>query len=63
MDVSTKNVANAAATDDDVTTASKLSGDEMAIIFSFLHMRDIMRLRRVCSKWKEAAKKTIVPPN
>jgi hypothetical protein len=42
-------------------TANKLSGDEVAIIFSFLTPKVIMRLRRVCSKWRDATQITIVP--
>jgi len=54
-------VAHTDHDDDDVTTADKLSGDEVAIIFSFLPMRNIMCLRRVCTTWRDATKKTIVP--
>eukprot|EP00985_Skeletonema_marinoi_P020645 scaffold12330_cov83-Skeletonema_marinoi.AAC.24 len=39
----------------------KLSADEFAIIFGFLSHVDIMRAR-VCTTWREAAKKTLVPP-
>jgi hypothetical protein len=31
------------------------------IIFSFFNYSDIMRLRRVCKTWRDAAKKTLVP--
>eukprot|EP00985_Skeletonema_marinoi_P001686 scaffold682_cov73-Skeletonema_marinoi.AAC.1 len=48
--------------DDDLTaTINKLTGNVLAIIFGFLHLKDIMRLRCVCSDWKDAAKGTIVP--
>jgi hypothetical protein len=36
-------VAHTDHDDDDLTTADKLSGDEIAVIFSFLQWRDIMR--------------------
>ena len=48
--------------DDDFATADKLGGDEIAIIFGFLPLKDIMRLRRVCEKWRDAGAKTMVPP-
>ena len=38
----------------------ELSIDEVAIIFGFLSYTDIMRAR-VCTSWREAAKKTLVP--
>ena len=41
---------------------AEASADEVAIIFSFLHPEDILRLRRVCTTWRDAAKKTLVPP-
>ena len=44
----------------DVETTEVLSTDEAAVIFSFLSHQDIMRAR-VCTAWKEAAKKTLVP--
>ena len=37
------------------------SVDVLANIFAFLGVKDIMCKRRVCKKWKEAARKTIVP--
>jgi len=43
------------------SAANELSGDVIAIIFGFFPPDDIMRMRRVCRKWREAAKKTIVP--
>eukprot|EP00984_Skeletonema_dohrnii_P038137 scaffold41013_cov250-Skeletonema_dohrnii-CCMP3373.AAC.7 len=50
--------------DDETVATEDLSIDEVAIIFSFLpHVVDIMRARRVCVAWREAAKKTIVPPS
>eukprot|EP00984_Skeletonema_dohrnii_P022727 scaffold11824_cov78-Skeletonema_dohrnii-CCMP3373.AAC.1 len=52
-----------ALTDDTVEeTAEVLSADEVAIIVSFLSDADIMRAR-VCTTWRDAAKKTIVPPS
>lgn len=39
--------------------AEELSADEVAIIFSFLNHVDIMHAR-VCTLWREAAKKTLV---
>eukprot|EP00985_Skeletonema_marinoi_P004287 scaffold1879_cov97-Skeletonema_marinoi.AAC.2 len=47
-------------TDDE--TAEELSADEVAIIFGFLSPYDIMRAR-VCKTWRDAAKKTAVPPS
>eukprot|EP00984_Skeletonema_dohrnii_P006056 scaffold2141_cov223-Skeletonema_dohrnii-CCMP3373.AAC.4 len=44
------------------TTAEEVSADEVAIIFSFLPHQDIMRAR-VCKAWRDAAKKTLVPPS
>ena len=41
-------------------SAEEVSSDEVAIIFSFLSPYDIMHAR-VCTTWREAAKKTIVP--
>jgi hypothetical protein len=40
--------------------AGELGTDEVAIIFSFLPYYDIMRAR-VCTTWRDAAKKTLVP--
>ena len=42
-------------------TANELSGDVVAIIFGCFPPKDIMRMRCVCKKWREAAKGTIVP--
>ncbi len=42
-------------------TAGDVSVDVLAIIFAFLGVKDIMLKRRVCKKWKEAVKMTIVP--
>eukprot|EP00985_Skeletonema_marinoi_P020629 scaffold12330_cov83-Skeletonema_marinoi.AAC.8 len=46
---------------EDEETADEVSSDEVAIIFGFLSHVDIMRDRRVCTTWRDAAKKTIVP--
>jgi len=43
-------------------TDEELSSDEVAIIFSFLQPNDIMPAR-VCTTWRDAAKKTVVPPS
>lgn len=40
--------------------AEELNSDEVAIIFSFLPHSDIMRAR-ICTTWRDAAKKTLVP--
>ncbi len=40
----------------------ELSADEVAHALSFLCLREIMPLRSVNMTWKDAAKKTIVPP-
>eukprot|EP00985_Skeletonema_marinoi_P006902 scaffold3013_cov112-Skeletonema_marinoi.AAC.8 len=42
-------------------TDEELSSDEVAIIFSFLQPNDIMPAR-ICTTWRDAAKKTLVPP-
>ncbi len=42
--------------------AGELSVDEVAFIFGFLSHVDILRAR-VCTTWREAAKKTFVPPS
>eukprot|EP00984_Skeletonema_dohrnii_P008179 scaffold3005_cov102-Skeletonema_dohrnii-CCMP3373.AAC.4 len=42
-------------------TDEELSSDEVAVIFSFLQPKDIMPAR-VCTTWRDAAKKTLVPP-
>jgi hypothetical protein len=47
--------------DDEATVAVHQLEDIMANILSWLHMKEIMAKRRVCKKWKEAVKKTIVP--
>lgn len=46
----------------DDTAREEIGADEVAIIFSFLSHSDIMRAR-VCTTWRDAAKKTIVPPS
>eukprot|EP00984_Skeletonema_dohrnii_P024924 scaffold14060_cov71-Skeletonema_dohrnii-CCMP3373.AAC.1 len=48
---------------DEDKTGEELSADEVAIIFSFLPHQEIMQARRVCKTWRDAAKKTIVPPS
>ncbi len=45
----------------DTATAASISSDELANIFGYLGPLEILPLRRVCKKWNEAAKKTIVP--
>eukprot|EP00984_Skeletonema_dohrnii_P016873 scaffold7561_cov227-Skeletonema_dohrnii-CCMP3373.AAC.6 len=45
---------------DDDDTAEVVSADEVAIILGFLSHVDIMRAR-VCTTWRDAAKKTLVP--
>ena len=45
------------------TTADNLSADIVAMIFGYFDPADIMCFRRVCTKWRDAAKKTIVPLN
>ncbi len=56
--------AETAAADQMAASANDLSIDVLADIFGFLDgAKDIMQKRRVCKKWKEAVKKTIVPPN
>jgi len=47
---------------DNDETPEDLGTDEVAIIFSFLSPYDIMP-SRVCKTWRDAAKKTVVPPS
>eukprot|EP00984_Skeletonema_dohrnii_P036432 scaffold37414_cov255-Skeletonema_dohrnii-CCMP3373.AAC.2 len=47
------------ALDDNTTEKGRI--DEVAIILSFLPRKDIMRARQVCTTWRDAAMKTIVP--
>ena len=44
-------------------TIAELSDDDIPCILSFLTLKEIMPKRRVCKKWKEAVRKTIVPPS
>jgi len=54
--------AVSANSSDHMVTLDDLSVDVLADIFGFLDgPKDIMCKRRVCRKWKEAVKKTIVP--
>lgn len=48
---------------DDINNSSlnNLSADELANILGCFGPNEILRLRRVCHKWSEAVKKTIVP--
>src|SRR6056300_1229391 len=47
---------------EEAASADDLSVDVLPNIFGFLRgAKEIMRQRRVCKKWKEAVKKTIVP--
>jgi len=46
----------------DAAEEEELSTDDVAIIFGFLSYQDIMRAR-VCTTWRDAAKKTLVPPS
>ena len=55
------NVAHLADGSGGNNASALLSVDEVAIIFGFLDHADIMRAR-VCATWREAAKKTLVPP-
>jgi hypothetical protein len=43
-------------------TADQVDEDLLAMVLGYHCLFDIMRLRCVCKKWKEAARKTIVPP-
>jgi len=49
---------------DDVVsvTIDQLEDNLLADVFGWLSVEEIMGKRCVCNKWKEAAKKTIVPP-
>ncbi len=47
--------------DDRCASAGDLSTDVLANVLGYLGVKEIMPKRRVCKKWKEAAKKTIVP--
>ncbi|KAK1734559.1 hypothetical protein QTG54_014807 [Skeletonema marinoi] len=51
---------DAAAEEVDPAVVNQLDDNVIAIIFSCLGPVDIMRMRRVCKKWRDAAKKTIV---
>ena len=51
----------AAAANMAIIINEKMSADMMAIIFSFLPPKDIMRAR-LNRKWRDAAAKTMVPP-
>ena len=44
------------------TTVECLIADQIAIIFGFLKHNEIMHAR-VCTTWRDAAKKTLVPPS
>ncbi len=58
------NLAEAAAGHQMTVSAGDLSVDVLANILGFLGgAKDIMQRRRVCKKWKEAVKITIVPLN
>jgi hypothetical protein len=46
-----------------IISVVELSKDVIPSILSFLPMNEIMLKRRVCKNWKEAVKKTIVPPS
>ncbi len=55
--------AASADSSDYAVSLGDLSVDVLADIFGFLDgPKDIMCKRRVCKKWREAVKKTIVPP-
>jgi hypothetical protein len=49
--------------DDVAAVAVHQLEDIVADILAWLRVEEIMCKRRVCKKWKEAAKKTIVPPS
>jgi len=48
--------------DEETTVAVHQLEDIMADILAWLCVEEIMGKRRVCKKWKEAARKTIIPP-
>ena len=50
------------AADDVVFVTIDQLDDVLADVFGWLRVEEIMGKRCVCKKWKEAAKKTIVPP-
>src|SRR5210317_642435 len=55
--------AASADSSDHMVTLNDLSADVLADIFGFLDgPKDIMCKRRVCRKWREAVRKTVVPP-
>jgi len=56
------NVAHLTCGTTDDTAGEEIGADEVVNIFSFLSHADIMKAR-VCISWREAAKKTIVPPS
>ncbi len=59
-----KAVANPANVDNSTTrtSANDFSSDVIAIILSYLKLREIMCKRRVCKKWTDAVRKTPVSP-
>lgn len=58
---SSRNLAHLTDETDENNTV-RLRADEVAIILGFLCHQDIMRAR-VCTTWRDAAKKTFVPPS
>ncbi len=54
-------LAEVTVADQMAVSVGDLSIDVLANILGFLRIKDIMQKRRVCKKWKEAVKKTIVP--
>ena len=52
---------SAAATDEerDLPSVDQFSDDTIAVIFGYFGTVEIMHLRQVCKKWKEAAKKAV----
>ena len=61
-----RSLTEATAADDQMMTAvaNHLSVDELANIFGFLSgPKEVMPKRRVCKKWTEAVRKTIIPAN
>jgi hypothetical protein len=42
-------------------TAEGLTAEVLPTILSFLTLKEIMRARRVCTTWRDAARKTLVP--
>jgi len=55
------NEANPSVASSYHATTAQLTGNVLETIFGFLPVKDILRLRRVCSDWKETTKQAFFP--